>query len=172
MRAPGIEALYSGVAITTASAAARALRSRATAGPASRPSGVGVVRRQRLEPGPFGELDSGRQLGRRGGEQVPVEGALAEAAAIPTTLISGGLRELELGGKLDLPADRVATVGERQLPTQAPVAPVDRGVERERNAHGAERVHGRRPIAALDGDRLADAPDRELAPDARAAVVA
>src|SRR5262245_44740304 len=84
--------------------------------------------------------------------------------------ISGGSYELQVGGQLDVPADGVAAVGERELKAQAPYAPIDVRTEVERSTLGPEWVTCRRSIAAFGCERAGDAADRQLALDAGGAV--
>src|SRR5262245_35227953 len=86
--------------------------------------------------------------------------------------ISGGSYELPVGGQLDVPADGVAAIGERELKAQAPSAPIDVRAEVERSALGPEWVTCRCSIAAFGGERVGDAADRQAALEAGGAVVA
>src|SRR5438105_7033310 len=80
--------------------------------------------------------------------------------------------ELEAHVQLDLPAEHVLAVGQRHLPAEPPLAPVDRGCELDRSAGRAVRIGYRRSVGPACLDRTADAPQLEIAEHANGRVVA
>ena len=143
MSAPGIEPLYSGVAIRTASAAATAARKPATASDGVL-SVVLVERRQVAEALPDGELDAVREVLRRELQELPVVRARAQAAcdAEDLHLRLLGSTSSSSAYELDVVADREAAGRERCVPVEAERRAVDDRLELEAEAGAAVERRG------------------------------
>src|SRR4051794_10210235 len=160
---PGMDELYSGVAITTASAASMASRSPVTAcGRSASRSSSKIGRAARPSHSTSSAPDgSASAAARRSMVLWEPRRALPEMPRIRIGL--GLLDERELDDEGDLVGERLAARGQRGVPVHAELAAVDLGLEVEVPAGGAERVGGRRGPRARRLDGLRDALDGQLA---------
>src|SRR4051794_27634768 len=169
---PGMEELYSGVAIRTASAAAMASSSPVTAcGRSLSRSSSKIGRAPRPSHWTSSAPDgSASAAARRSMVLWEPRRALPEMPRIRIAL--GLLDERELDEEADLVGERLAARGQRGVPAHAELAAVDLGLEVQVPARGAERVGGRRGPRARGPDGLRDALDGQLALGHGRAVIA
>src|SRR3954471_3226025 len=168
---PGSEALYSGVAISNASAPSMASKNARTgaggvfsmssskAGRVARPS-------HSTSSVPGG---SSVAAARRSLRLWDPRRRLPEMPRIRTGL--GLLDEGDVDRQRDLVGQRVAAGRKRHVPVQAERRAVDGGLELQVGARVAEGVGGRGLPGARGGDGLRDAADREVAVDRRGGVI-
>src|SRR5262249_40445623 len=125
--APGIEWLYSGVAISTASARSSIRRSATTDGACDGPSLSLLNAGNMSSPLHSSNSVPGGSSAAAASSSKRLYDPLRRLPLIPRTRISGRPDELELGAQVALPPHGVAAIGKGQLPPHAPVAPVDGG---------------------------------------------
>ena len=164
---PGIEALYSGVATSTASAPAIASRSARTGVRPAVDVVVGVVGRDRLQPVEQLELGSGRQQLCRRPEQPGVVRVPAQGARDAQDSHRSALQELEVDAERDLVREHEAALGQRRVPVEAELRAVDDRLELEAELRVAERILDRPDDGAVGRDALGVALDREVAGERR-----
>src|SRR5919107_1428001 len=173
LRPPGTEALYSGVAINSASAASTSSRKSLTeAGGSDSRSSPKMGRPARpshsTSSTPDGRVSPAARISRRLWEP------RRTLPAMPRIRIALGLLldERELDGQGDLVGERLAAGGQRGVPVHVELRAVDDGLEVEVPAGVAEGVAGRGDPGARGGHGAGDALDRQLALDLGDAVLA
>src|SRR5215217_2411836 len=171
LRTPGSEALYSGVAISTASASAIASRSAWTASGAGSMSSSASYGGMALRPSNTSSSapDGSRSAAAR--RRFELCESRRNDPEMPRTRIELRLDELELDLELDLVGQRESALGQRRVPVEAELRAVDRGVEGEAELRVAHEVLGRAGDGARAGDPLRVALDRQVALDGRAVAV-
>src|SRR5215204_4396092 len=167
-----MEALYSGVAISSASAASIASKRSCTAagGSFSRSSSkMGRPPRpsHSTSSTPDGRVSPAARRSRRLWEPRRTLPAMPRIR-----MVLGLLDERELDGQRDLVGERLAAGGQRGVPVHVELGAVDDGLEVEVAAGVAERVGVRGDPGAGGGDGAGDALDRQLALDLGGAVLA
>ena len=164
LSAPGIEELYSGVAIRTASAEATAARSAATAGGRRLDVVVLVVRRHLAQPVPELErVDAARAAPPR---PAATRCCASRGGGCRRWRGSASLRRLhqrEVGLQGDLVGEGLGAVRHVGVPVDPERGAVDRGLELEPVALVAVRVGRRADDRAGERGGLGDALDRDLA---------
>src|SRR3954469_16241766 len=168
---PGSEALYSGVAISSASAPSTAAKN-------ARTGSGGVFSRSSSKAGRVARPShstssvpggSSAAAARRSLRLWDPRRRLPEMPRIRTGL--GLLDEGDVDRQRDVVGQRVAAGRQRHVPVEAELRAVDRRVELQVRAGVAERVLRRGLPGARGGDRLGDAADREVAADRGGRVV-
>src|SRR5919109_667347 len=172
-RAPGSDALYSGVAIKSASASSTASRNACTgSGGASSRSSSNAGRPARpshsMSSTPGGSTSPAARSSLRLWEP---RRRLPEMPRIRIGL-GGLLDEGDLDGQGDVVGEDVAARRQGHVPVHVPLRAVDDGLEVEVPARVAERVGGGRGPGAGGLDRVRDALDRQVALDDGGAVLA
>src|SRR5215213_9394193 len=169
---PGTEALYSGVAIRSPSESATASRKSWTAGGGESSRSSSKMGRP-ARPSHSTKSTPGGSTSPAARSSLRLWEPRRTLPAMPRIRIALRLLdERELDGQRDLVGEHVAAGRQRHVPVHVVLGAVDHGLEVEVAAGVAERVGGGRDPGAGRGDRARDALDRELAVDARGAVLA
>src|SRR3954468_3882476 len=173
LSAPGSEALYSGVAIRSASASEIASRKSWTAagGFVSRSSSKGGSSRR---PSHATRTAPGGSASPAARSSLRLWEPRRRLPEMPRIRIGLGLAldQRDLDGQRDVVGEHVAARRQGHVPVDVPVGAVDDGLEVEVTAGVAEGVGGRRGPRARGLDRGRDALDRQVALDLGGAVLA
>src|SRR5687767_11282774 len=163
---PGIELLYSGVAIRTASARAIASRSSATATGASTPSSSSSYGGTFFRPPQRSRTTSSGNSSTALYSSFALYESLRRLPGMARTRISlGRLDEVELCVDRDVVGKARLAGRQRDVPVDAEGGPVDRRRQGQPDALAAVGVRQRRRDRAGHLGRLRDALDRQLTAD-------